>query len=210
MSDDPQLGQTSASRSRSAAIKFSASEARYSLMPRRPTADPSRGPAAGAVASRPRSSNLRPVRDPGKRLTNISRRRGTLVLALGMVLLASPPLAAQRPVVVRLSAAADGSPRMEPDRVSVRPGDVVRFRVFGGAPHAIGMLSKGLDPRVAAAWNRAFTDRVGALRGPLLLQVGAEYAIVIPNVPDGTYRLFCTTHRAYRSSHVDLVVKRRQ
>ena len=125
-----------------------------------------------------------------------------------MALLLSPPLAAQRPVVIRLSAAADGSPRMEPDRISVRPGDVVRFRVMSGAPHAIGMLSEGLEPRVAAIWNRAFSDRVGALRGPLLLQAGDEYVVVVPNVPDGTYRLFCTTHRAYRSSHVDLIVNR--
>lgn len=207
MSVDPQLGHTSASRSRSAAIKFSASEARYSLMPRRPTADPSRGPAAGAVASRPRSSNLGPVGDPGKPAANIPRNWWSALLLIGLALGFPAALAAQRPVVVRLSATADGSPRMQPERVVVRPGDIIRFRVMSGAPHAIGMLSEGLDRRVAAAWNRAFTNRVATLRGPLLLQAGDQYVIVVPRVPDGTYQLFCTTHRAYRSAHVDLIVK---
>ncbi len=130
------------------------------------------------------------------------------VLATGLLLALAAPLAAQRPVVVTLNAGADGSPRMEPARLTVRPGDVLRFRVMGGAPHAVGMLAAGLDARVAAAWNRAFPDRVGELRGPLLLQAGDQYSLVVPKVPDGTYQLFCTTHRAYQHSHIDLTVKR--
>ena len=204
ISVDPQLGHTSASRSRSAAIKFSASEARYSLMPRRPTAYPSRGPAAGAVASWPRSSNLGRGKERGKPRANISRTLAALLL-LGLCLF--PAVAsAQHTVMVDLGFGRDGSPRMTPDHVTVRPGDILRFRVMGGAPHAIGLTGGGLAPRVATAWNRAFVGRVSDLRGPMLLRTGDQYSIVVPEVPAGTYEIFCTTHRAYRASHLDLTV----
>lgn len=114
--------------------------------------------------------------------------------------------AAQRTVVVSLESASDGSPRMTPTRVTLHPGDVLRFRVVAGAPHAIGLTGGGLDPRVSAAWNRALPDRVGDLRGPLLLRTGDQYSITIPDVPDGTYQVICTPHRAYRDSHLDLTV----
>jgi hypothetical protein len=57
METDPQEGQTKGFWSRSAAIRISASGARYSLMPRRPTVGPSGG-AGGTDLATPTHSEF--------------------------------------------------------------------------------------------------------------------------------------------------------
>jgi hypothetical protein len=39
--------------------------------------------------------------------------------------------------------------------------------------------------------------RSADLSSPLLTPDGAEYRIVVPTLPPGTYELFCLPHRAY-------------
>lgn len=87
-----------------------------------------------------------------------------------------------------------------PAEISARPGEVIRFRVQSGAPHAIAFDSTGLARTAKAALNRAMPGRVSQLRGPLLVSEGETYRIVIPRLPSGTYRFYCLTHQVYEAT----------
>ena len=87
--------------------------------------------------------------------------------------------------------------RFVPARVTAKPGDVLRFRVSSGAPHNVTFESEGLPAGGREALDAAMPDRTGDLSGPVLDHPGAEYRIVIPALPPGRYRFFCTPHRVY-------------
>jgi plastocyanin len=118
--------------------------------------------------------------------------------AVAMSLSVSAPASAQETHVVRLIA--DGRKdeyRFEPADLTVRPDDVVVFRVAGGAPHSIVFERAGLSPDVRAAFNAAMPGRSAELSSPLLTATGREYRIVVPRVPPGKYGYYCLPHRAY-------------
>jgi plastocyanin len=105
---------------------------------------------------------------------------------------------AQTVHVVRLEAdAGQAIYRFVPGRVTVRPGDVVRFKVSSGGPHNIAFDADPLTPDAKAALNAAMSNRTGDLSGPVLERTDAEYRLVVPNLPPGHYGFFCTPHRAY-------------
>jgi len=105
---------------------------------------------------------------------------------------------AQTVHIVRLEAdAGQDIYRFVPGRVTVRPGDVVRFRVSSGAPHNIAFDADPLTPDMKAALNAAMPNRTGDLSSPVLERTDVEYRIVVPNLPPGRYGFFCTPHRAY-------------
>lgn len=100
--------------------------------------------------------------------------------------------------VVRLEIEAEQEIyRFVPARVTVRPGDVLRFKVSSGAPHNVAFDGERLTPSARAALNAAMSNRTGDLSGPVLERSGAEYRIVVPALPPGRYGFYCTPHRAY-------------
>lgn len=132
--------------------------------------------------------------------------RGSMLVAIVAGLLGLAPMGARRHTIFLRGDPARDDYRMQPAHLRVSPGDTLSFHVQGGAPHAIAMSAAGLEPRVHEAWNRALPHRVGDLRGPLL-RGNDTYLVVVPRgIPEGTYRLFCQTHRAYDSA-VELTVE---
>jgi plastocyanin len=119
-------------------------------------------------------------------------------LASSFILIGSTTVAsAQRMHEVRLDAnPAKEIYRFSPDQVIARPGDVLLFRVTSGSPHSIVFERAGLTESAHEALNGAMSRRAGDLSSPLLLE-GAEYRIVVPALPVGTYDFFCLPHRAY-------------
>jgi plastocyanin len=106
--------------------------------------------------------------------------------------------AAQTVHIVRLEAdAGQDIYRFVPARVTVRPGDVVRFKVSSGGPHNIAFDADPLTPEAKTALNAAMSNRTGDLSGPVLERTDAEYRLAVPNLPPGHYGFFCTPHRAY-------------
>lgn len=87
--------------------------------------------------------------------------------------------------------------RFEPSAVTVKPNDIVVFRVVSGAPHSVVFEGQGLSPGVRGAFNGAMPRRSGDLSSPLLTAAGRDYQIVVPQVPPGTYAFYCLPHRAY-------------
>ena len=99
--------------------------------------------------------------------------------------------------------------RFAPASLTVRPNDVIVFRVATGAPHSIVFEGEGLSPGVRGAINSAMPGRSGDLSSPLLTAVGKEYRMVVPQVPAGNYQFYCLPHRAYdmRGDDHDRVAK---
>jgi plastocyanin len=87
--------------------------------------------------------------------------------------------------------------RFSPAQVSARPGDVLLFRAVSGTPHSIVFESAGLSGPAHEALNGALGRRSGDLSSPLLSPDGAEYRMVVPALPPGSYAFFCLPHRAY-------------
>jgi plastocyanin len=87
--------------------------------------------------------------------------------------------------------------RFVPARTAARPGDVLVFKVVTGAPHSIVFDAAGLSPKVHDALNAALPRRTADLSSPLLTTDGAEYRMILPPLPRGTYRFYCLPHRAY-------------
>jgi plastocyanin len=122
--------------------------------------------------------------------------KGLAVVAIGI--LSPTSLAAQETHVVRLVANADKDEyRFEPAELIVHPNDVVVFRVASGPPHSIVFEGGELSQDVRGAFNAVMPGRSAELSSPLLTTPGAEYRMVIPQVPPGTYNFFCLPHRAY-------------
>jgi plastocyanin len=127
---------------------------------------------------------------------------------LGVVtLLMAGQLRAQGTHTVELRAdRAESRFGFRPLEVSARPGDVIVFRVVSGPPHSIAFDPTGLERAQVAALNRAMVGRVSDLRGPLLVDVGDTYRILVPRLAPGTYRFYCLTHQVYGATG-SLVIK---
>jgi plastocyanin len=87
--------------------------------------------------------------------------------------------------------------RFSPTQVTARAGEVLLFKAASGAPHSIVFEGAGLSEQAREALNGAMSRRAGDLSSPLLTREGAEYRVVLPPLPPGTYEFFCLPHRAY-------------
>lgn len=120
------------------------------------------------------------------------------LLGLAWLALIHGALSAQTTHVVRMVANPSNDVyRFEPAEVLARPGDALVFHVVSGAPHSVVYEAEGLSPGVRGAFNSAMPNRSGDLSSPLITASGAEYRMVVPQVPAGTYPFYCLPHRAY-------------
>jgi len=100
--------------------------------------------------------------------------------------------------VIRLVAdPANQEYRFDPSVVTVKPNDVVVFRVVSGAPHSVVFEGAGLSSQARSALNAALERRAGDLSSPLLTNSGLEYRLVVPSLDPGSYPFYCLPHRAY-------------
>jgi plastocyanin len=87
--------------------------------------------------------------------------------------------------------ARDGQSEFSPDRISVRPGDALRFITGDGRGHALAFDAWTLSDTASA-----YLDRTGQRRGPPLLSAGAIWIITMEAAPEGEYRVTCLVHGA--------------
>jgi plastocyanin len=120
------------------------------------------------------------------------------VLAVLLMVGAAAPGAAQTEHEIRLQVnPAREQYRFAPATTVAHPGDVLVFKVINGAPHSIVFDPSGLNPQAHDALNSALPRRTADLSSPLLTTDGAEYRMILPTLPRGTYRFYCLPHRAY-------------
>jgi plastocyanin len=128
----------------------------------------------------------------------MSGSRKTWAGLFGLLLSLPAAAHAQRVHEVRVEAnPAREMYRFSPNRVTVRPGDVVLFRAVSGTPHSIVFEGAKLSGAAREALNGAMGRRSGDLSSPLLAPDGAEYRVTVPALAPGTYEFFCLPHRAY-------------
>lgn len=122
------------------------------------------------------------------------------VLVCGMLLLWAPvpSIAAQKVHRIGLVRAGDNQFRFEPKRVTAKAGDVLEFTVRSGGPYVVGFQPSGLSPEVRGRLDAAIPGRSAPLRGPVLGGEGDRFRIVVPDLPQGSYRFVSVTHLAYR------------
>ncbi len=129
----------------------------------------------------------------------MSMKRLPLYFALLLVLLSAPaPATAQQVHEFQIQGEGkDDTNRFEPASVTVRPGDILLFRVVSGAPHSVVFEPAGLSDADHSALNVALPGRSGDLTSPTLAASGNRYRFRVPQVTPGRYRYFCLAHRAY-------------
>jgi len=132
----------------------------------------------------------------------------TRLLVCGMLLLwvPVPGAAAQKVHRISLVRVGDNQFRFEPKRITAKAGDVLEFTVRGGGPYVVGFQPSGLSPEVRERLDAAIPGRTGPLRGPVLGGEGDRFRIVVPDLPQGSYRFVSVTHLAYRMEG-ELVVR---
>jgi plastocyanin len=84
-----------------------------------------------------------------------------------------------------------------PAQVVARPGDVLLFRLVSGSPHSVVFEEADMTPAAVRAWTAALPRRVAPLTGPILVEQGLEYRVVVPDVEPGRYRFYSLPRLAY-------------
>ncbi len=121
------------------------------------------------------------------------------LLLTALLLYPGARLAAQRVTEVRLVRAADGATyRFTPAEITVRPGEVVEFRVESGGPYVLAFEATDLGAADQRLLSSALGDFNGGLRAPTLTGPGKVLRLEVPTLHPGTYRFRTLTHVAYR------------
>lgn len=87
--------------------------------------------------------------------------------------------------------------RFEPNNITIKQGDGIKFIMTSGGPHNVAF-----DPAtVPAAAKTALSanmgpNQIGELSGPLVSAPNEAYTISFANVPAGKYDFHCTPHLA--------------
>jgi plastocyanin len=90
---------------------------------------------------------------------------------------------------VHVRASPDSIDEFQPQRVKVRPGDVLRFSSEDGGPHALVFELEGTD---GAAFE--FIESTDQLRSLPLTVPGASWVVSLVDAPAGRYTVRCLTH----------------
>ena len=132
--------------------------------------------------------------------------RTALLLMLFLGLSSAGSVVAQEVHQVEIEGdRAQGRFRFDPARLTVEPGDVVRFVVRSGHPHSVVFDSTGMAASDRSALNQAIPERMSLLSGPILTGEGEIFEITVPRLSPGSYRFYCLPHRAYRAEGVLIV-----
>jgi plastocyanin len=92
-------------------------------------------------------------------------------------------------ITVHLDRARPGE--VEPLRVTLRTGDIVRFEADDGAGHAIAF-----DGALLASDVRRYLEQTGQLRSPPLISRGNAWVVSLAHAPPGEYPYTCVTHNS--------------
>ena len=111
-----------------------------------------------------------------------------------MIVLASHGLAERKDVRLENN-------RFSPSSITVHAGDTLVFTNVRGGPHNVQFADDSLSDEVHRLIDAAMPERPKVkwsrdvpLASPLLVLDGETYKVVVPALPPGRYRFFCTPH----------------
>jgi plastocyanin len=86
--------------------------------------------------------------------------------------------------------------RFEPNTITLKAGDAIKFINVVGFPHNVGFDSTTVpaDVRAQLAANMPGEHALGPLDGPMLMQPNEGYTISFAKIKAGTYAFHCTPH----------------
>ena len=91
--------------------------------------------------------------------------------------------------------------RFSPNLITARVGDTLSFTNVRGGPHNVQFADDSLTDAAHRLIDAAMPDRPKQpwsrdvpLAGPFLILDGDTYKVVVPALPPGRYRFFCTPH----------------
>lgn len=129
-----------------------------------------------------------------------------LTAALAAAALAAPAAAlalraqanaAPTPTVHQVRMVMEGSAaRFEPARLTVRPGDQVRFVTASGGPHNVAFDAANVPEAARARLSAGMPGQIAPLSGPFVINAGDSYTVSFAGVPAGRYEISCLPHMA--------------
>lgn len=95
---------------------------------------------------------------------------------------------------VRMILTDDGRYVYQPEELTIRVGDTVRWINVSGGPHNVAFYADKIPAGAAVVLNAAMTNKMSDLSGELMLQEDQAYEMIFAGAPTGTYDYFCTPH----------------
>ena len=82
----------------------------------------------------------------------------------------------------------------DPETLTIRQGDGVRWIMVSGAPHNVEFLPAEIPAGAEAALTANMPRTDAPLTGPMLLSADEQYVVSFAGVPRGRYGYICTPH----------------
>ena len=86
--------------------------------------------------------------------------------------------------------------RYDPETLTIKSGDAVRWTVVSGIPHNVTFWEDSIPAAGSAQLSANMTATVAPFTGPMLSAVNDTYTMSFAGVPPGTYGYYCTPHLA--------------
>jgi len=83
-----------------------------------------------------------------------------------------------------------------PERLTIKPGDAVRFHNVSGGPHNVSFWGDSIPSGAAEALKAGMPDQMAPLEGQLLTEPNAVYTVTFAGAPAGEYKFYCLPHLA--------------
>jgi plastocyanin len=91
----------------------------------------------------------------------------------------------------------DGSKyKYDPDNLSIKSGDVIRFHNKSGGPHNVSFWPDSIPSGAADVLKKNMPNQMAPLEGPLLTEPDAAYEVSFAGAPKGDYKFYCLPHLA--------------
>jgi plastocyanin len=97
---------------------------------------------------------------------------------------------------VRMVVNARGEYRYEPQDITVRAGDAVRWLMVSGGPHNVHFQRDQIPQGAEGQLSANMPDKQGDLMSPMFMNEGESYTVSFANLPAGTYHYVCDPHLA--------------
>ena len=86
--------------------------------------------------------------------------------------------------------------KYDPENLSIKAGDVVRFHNKSGGPHNVSFWADSIPGGAADALKAGMPDQMAPLEGSLITEPNGVYTVNFANAPAGEYKYYCLPHLA--------------
>jgi plastocyanin len=86
--------------------------------------------------------------------------------------------------------------KYDPETLTIKSGDVVRFHNKSGGPHNVSFWSDSIPSGAPDALKKNMPNQMAPLEGPLLTEPNAVYEVSFAGAPKGEYKFYCLPHLA--------------